>query len=106
MFQDDAITFQTKTEVNINGSIKQTWIEGDLIFCDVQEISKEKVNKAYGFTDSNEWLQIYDLTLSNKWVEGDEIIYNGNSYLVRKVIGNMAKIVASNHIYAVVSRVI
>lgn len=106
MFQTDTITFQTSTEVNTNGSIKLTWSADGTVLCDVQYISKEKVNKDYGFTDANEWIQVFDLTLSSKWDEGKQVLYDGNSYLVRKVIPNQAKISASNHIYVVLSRVI
>jgi hypothetical protein len=106
MFQNDTITFLTNISTNTLGSIKDTWLESTSIVCDVQEISKEKALKDYGFTDSNKYLQVFDLTLSELWVEGEQVKYDGEYYLVRKVIETNQKIGRSNHVFAVLSRVV
>ena len=106
MFQNDTVTLQKSTEVNNDGAISVTWATDGTVLCDVQYISKEKVHKQYGLTDANEWLQVFDLTLSDKWVEGNQVLYNSKQWLIRKVIPNQAKISASNHVYIILSRVI
>lgn len=104
MFQNDTITFMTQVETNTLGSISTTLTPGTSILVDAQYISKEKVNKTYGLTDANEWIQIFDLTLSTIWTEGEVIKYGDVYYKIRKVIGNQAKISLSNHVYVVCSR--
>lgn len=106
MWQNDTVTFQTKTEVNTYGSIKSTWTASSTVACDVQAISKEKVLKDYGFTDANVYLEVFDRTLSTLWVEGNQVAFGGDQYLIRKVIDTNDKMGASNHVHVILSRVI
>ena len=106
MWQNDTVTFQTKTSVNTRGSIKDTWTSSSTVACDVQDISKEKVLKDYGFTDSNKYYQVFDRTLSALWVEGEQVAFGGDQYLVRMVNNTNGKIGASNHVFVIISKVI
>lgn len=106
MFDTDVVYFQTKTEVNNFGTVKQTWaLSGASVTCDVQDISRERVLKDYGFADSTEYLQVYDRSLSANWVELDQVVFDSKQYLVR-VVKNWSKLGSSNHKYIVLSAVV
>lgn len=106
MWQTDSVTLQTKTESNVNGSIKSTWADATVIPCDVQDINKEFAFKNYGLTDSTEYKQVFDHTLSTEWVKGNQVKYDGEQWWVRVVQGTRIKIGASNHVYVILSKVI
>ena len=131
MWQTDTVTIQSGEDVNTNGSIKTTWTDAISLLCDVQNISKELVNKNYGFTDAQEYKQVFDLneilevlgtfpleslypeddlTPSEYqvyyWVVGNQVKYKGEQYLIRLVDDSENKMGASNHIFVIMSRVI
>ena len=105
MWQTDTVILQTKSEVNTNGDIQNTWTDGPSVICDVQDISKDNLLKEFGFQDDNEWLQVFDHTNAN-WAEGFQCKYNGNQYWIKRVINNLTKIGFSNHTYVVLQRVV
>jgi len=106
MFQDDIVTIQTKTEVNMLGSIKVTWTDNSTVLCDVQDINKEFVFKEYGISEDGEYKQVFDHTQSTDWTKGNQVKYNGQQWWVRLVNGNMGKIGASNHVCIILGKVI
>ena len=106
MWQNDTVTFQTKTEVNTAGSIKQTWVPGSSVLCDVQDINKEKVHKAYGLTDANQFKQVFDHTMDSKWTEGEQVLHNSFQWLIRLIDGTEGKMGLSNHTYIIMSKVV
>lgn len=105
MWNTETVNLQTVTEVNTLGSIKQTWTNSTAILCDVQDISKEYAYKKYGLTDANEMRQIFAPT-GSLFVVGNQVSYNSLQWLVRLVNDSHNKIGASNHCFAIVSKVI
>jgi len=106
MLQTDTITFQTKTEVNSEGAIVVTWADSaNTVKCNVQDISKEMVLKKYGFTDANEFLQVFDDSNDTSWTLGYQVKFESNQYLIKKVI-DFTKLGISNHTYIILNRVI
>jgi len=106
MWQTDTVTLQTKTEVNVLGSIQVTWNDSEVVDCDVQDISREVVFKEYGISDEGFYKQVFDLTNNTNWIQGNQIKYDGKQYWVKLVNGNMAKIGASNHTFILLLKVI
>lgn len=107
MWQTDPVTLQTKgTVAKVRGATKVTWVDSTVINCDVQHIDRDFVFKKYGLNDAAEYRQIYDLTLNSGWVKGNQVKIDGESWWVRVVSGNRAKMGASNHVFIIVSRVI
>ena len=105
MWQVDTVTLQTGVETNTNGSISTAWTDGDDVLCDVQEINKEYAYKRYGFEESTEYRQVFDHTNAT-WVKGEQVKYDSEQWLIRKVDANMAKMGASNHTFIIISKVI
>ena len=105
MWQTDTVYLQTSTEVNTYGAITQTWTKAGSVSCDVQEIDRDYVYKAYGLTDENEFVQVFDHTNAS-WTLGSQVEYNSDQWIVRKVIKNLTKIGSSNHTYVILSRVV
>jgi hypothetical protein len=105
MFQTDTIHLQTKSSVNTNGSIKNTWTQSTAISCDVQDINKEYVYKTYGLTDEGEYKQVFDYN-GSAWVKGDQVKYNNQQWLIALVNSNMSKINLSNHTFIIIRKVI
>ena len=71
----------------------------------MQDINKELVFKKYGFTDNVLYKQVFDNSLSELWIEGNEVLFDSESYVIRLVNGQMAKMGSSNHKYVIMSRV-
>lgn len=106
MWNTDVVNFQSFVSQNFSGVVKRTWsLNGTSCLCDVQDISREKVLKDYGFTDSTKYKRIFDTSLSDLWVEGSQVEYNGEQYLVRLVIA-WNKLGASNNKQVILSKVI
>lgn len=106
MWQTDDVTIQEATIVNSEGVISISWADTvNVITCDVQEINKELVYKKYGYTDADEWLQVFDLTQSELWIKGNQVKFDSRLWKIRKVIHN-DKIGKSNHNYILLSEVI
>lgn len=105
MWQTDIVYLQTATDVNYNGSIKQTWTKSVAVTCDVQDISKEYVFKEYGFTDATEYRQIFDHSLAS-WVKGEQVSFEDEQWLVKVVKGNLDKMGKTNHKYVVIGKVV
>ena len=105
MWQTDTVTLQTKTSVNNLGSITNTWIDGNNVLCDVQDISKEVVFKEYGISDEGLYKQVFDHTNAN-WTQGLQVKYRDEQYWVKLVNKNMAKMSASNHTFVLLLKVI
>lgn len=106
MWQTDTITIQTKTEVNVLGSIKVTWTDSENVLVDVQEINKEFVFKEYGITDSGEFKQVFDHTNNVNWLKGNQVKFDSEQWWVKLVNSNMDKIGLSNHIFVILMKVI
>jgi len=106
MLQTDTVTFQTKTETNINGAITIAWADSaNTTKCNVQDISKETVLKRYGYTDATEYLQVFDDSNDTNWKETYQVKFNLKNYLVKKVT-DFSKLGVSNHTYVILQRVI
>lgn len=105
MWQTDSVILQTPTKVNNFGVETITWTTGATVSCDVQEVNKELAYKQWGFTESTLYAQIYDHTQAS-WVTGNQVKYEGDQWLVRKVDANMGKMGASNHTFVVISKVV
>ena len=105
MWQTDTVTLQTGTEVNTMGSVSITWASRGTVLCDVQDISTEYVHKEYGFTDANQFRQIFDQS-NGDWVNNEQVSYDGEQWLVRMIKTNLYKIGASNHTYIIISKVV
>jgi len=131
MWQNDTVTLQTGEEVNNLGSIKVTWTDAIDVTCDVQDISKELVYKNYGFTKAMNYKQVFDQTDSLEvaavvplddfypsndstpsefrtfhWVEGNQVIYEEERYMIKLVNGNMDKMSLSNHVFIILQQVV
>ena len=106
MLQTDTVTFQTKTETNINGAITIAWTDSaNTTKCNVQDISNEIVFKKYGFTAATDFLQAFNDSNDTHWSNGSQIKFGTIEYLVKKVIKH-DKLGASNHTYVILQRVI
>ena len=105
MWQTDIVNIQTSTEINEFGSIKIEWTDGINVNCDVQDISKEQVAKTYGITDSNEFIQIFDRSLSDLWRVNSQIRIGVKFYLIR-LLHEQTKMGGSSHNYIIASRVV
>lgn len=106
MFQNDVVTLQTKTVVNTTGSVKNTWVDNKTVVCDVQDINKEIVNKAYGFSSASEYKQVFDLNITNVWKKSFQVKYKGEQYTILLANENMGKLKRSNHIFIILGKVI
>ena len=104
MWQDDTITLQTPSENDTNGCIKNTWSTLITVLCDVQPINKEKVLKEYGFTDSNEFKEVFDYTMNANWTEEYQCSFESKQYLIKKV-DILNKMGLSNHTHVILARV-
>ena len=105
MFQTDTIYLQTKTSVNTNGSIKNTWTQSTAVTCDAQDVNQQYVFKTYGLTDIGEYKQVFDHT-NQAWVVGNQVKYNNEQWLVVLVNKNMGKLNYSNHTFIIMRKVI
>ena len=106
MWQTDTITIQTKTEVNILGSIKVTWTDSENVLVDVQDINKEFVFKEYGINENGDFKQVFDHTNNANWLKGNQIKFDNQQWWVKLVNGNMTKIGLSNHKFIILMKVI
>lgn len=105
MWYTDDLTIQSiKKETNSYGSIDIEWQTVKVIKVDAQPMSKEKAEKDWGLTDANQYLQVYAPT-GSELQEGLEVKYNNISWLVR-VVNVWDKIGESDHVHAILSRVI
>ena len=106
MWQDDTVTIQTKSVTpNYGGGLVSWGAPTTAITCDVQDINKEIVFKNYGFTENVEYKQVFDLTKSALWIKGNQVLYDGDSWIVRLVNRQMDKIGSSNHVFVILSKV-
>ncbi|MHA1302991.1 MAG: hypothetical protein ACTSPI_04740 [Candidatus Heimdallarchaeaceae archaeon] len=106
MWQTDIVILQTKTEVNVLGSINATWTDSTEILCDVQDINKEFVFKTYGITENGEFKQVFDHTQNTNWIKGNQVKYDGVQWWIKLVNDSMWKLGASNHIFILLMKVI
>ena len=106
MWQTDTVTLQTKTEVNTQGAISETWSDSENVTCDVQDINKELAYKNWGFADETEYKQVFDHTLNANWTKGYQCKFNGEQWYIRLVNRQMAKMCASNHVMVILSKVV
>lgn len=106
MWQTDTITIQTGTLTSGLAGEEYTWADDYTVACDVQDISREKVLKDYGFSYPGKYYQVFDLTLDSGWAENNQVKYGGKQYWVRKVDNSADKIGASNHIYIILNEVV
>lgn len=105
MWYTDDLTIQSiKKETNNYGSLDIEWQTVKVIKVDAQPMSKEKAEKDWGLTDSNQFLQVFAPTNSGL-VEGNQVEYDGQQWLVR-VVNKWGKIDRSNHDFGILSRVI
>lgn len=107
MWDTDEVSFQSLVTVNYTGVIKKTWsANGIKVYCDVQDISAEKVQKEYGFTDANQYKRVFDTSGVVTWVETEEVLYGGVPWLIRLVKTGYNKMGQSNNVEIILSRVI
>lgn len=106
MWQTDSVIIQSGNTVNDEGVLIVTWSDTETIIqCDVQEINKELVYKKYGFTDADEWLQVFDHTCSTAWIKGNQVKFDSREWEIRK-IEHQDKMGKSNHAFIILSAVI
>jgi len=105
MWNNDLIYKQTYTEVNTLGDRTRTWVQGTSVLCDAQPINKELAFKKWGFTQGDDFYQVFAPPNSG-FTKGLQVKLNSIQYLVRLINPHDKMSNNVNHDFMILSRVI
>ena len=105
IFNTDTVTLQTVSITSVAGALKKVWTPSTNVKCDVQDLDKDKAQKVYGLQQNTDYLQVFDGS-NAAWVLGNQVLYSGSQYIVRRVQSNMQKLALSNLTFIILEKVI
>ena len=105
MLNTKIITMQEKVITSYLGSDKIVWTDIEDVNCDVQDINKEYALKKFGISGNN-LKQVFDFKQNQYWQVGNQVKYETEQYNVKLVNKEMSRFSNSNHIFAIISKVI